>query len=341
MRLLRVAVPTGIGDTLWAMTKVGAILRQENAQGGGYGGVHVRVCAGAVPHSLETRAFDFLQNIPFVKKVDHVVHPIHPPGRHYEIDGCIYLPSGKVASSHFDYLLIANHSLERGVRLEDFLPQHVVDWKILDSIPSVIQSPPVRDLFRSQLPFFVLYCSALRNYSSRNNGYNNWDEDFSSRWSLEDWAQVLIDLYDCFGQGLQPVITGAEYDKTCAARVIELVRERRANLPILDLCGTCTTPETLAVLRQASLVVGYPSGIPIAATFLGRPTVMFYNSNPILRENRGPGGEDVLMMSPGFPVSWTPPGADGHWYEYLRFGLHRPADVLAAVHRFRQRGLVP
>jgi ADP-heptose:LPS heptosyltransferase len=200
---------------------------------------------------------------------------------------------------------------------------------------------------RSQLAngelYFVAYLSQGVFYDRPEvSGYNRSDHTCPGRWTLEDWCDTIALLDQHLERRYRCVLVGASYDASCASETVARLRRKHPHLvePV-NLTGSCSVLETIEVLRRAALVVGYPSGIPILATYLRRPTVMFYNYNPVSRVRR-PDGHGVieLMHAPGFAVSWVPPDCLGTSYEYLRFGLHRPADVLEKVKRFQKRCLM-
>jgi hypothetical protein len=329
--LLTVAVPPGIGDSLWSLTKLPAILAREEAeQPGRYAGAKVLLAGMGENHPMGRRAMAFVLGLPGVVAAVQSGLPIHPPGRFATALGFEYLSSGRVNEPGLDgYRLIANGAVERGTRLERWLPEFTADFDILDSFRYGPASSASWELLTRPRPPFVIYTSALAAYEG-GGGYN---PPGPGRWSISDWADVIVFLSAMLGEA-SCVIVGADYDRPCAVAVQALVRQRCPSVEVQNLCSLLPIHETMLILRRAPLVVGYPSGIPILSTYMGRPTVMFYNGRPMHA-----GGSRVLM-GPGFPTSWVPPRALGRTYAYLRFGVHAPVDVLACAAEFARRGVL-
>ena len=121
-KVLRVALPPGIGDAFWCLLKVAALCRSERACG-----VDVEVCGGPPYRSRE-----FLEAFDFVRSVSHtelriIEAEFTTPGGEYN-----YAPSQPRWHNRFDWMLQANGHLERGQRIEDWLPELEIDWKVMD-----------------------------------------------------------------------------------------------------------------------------------------------------------------------------------------------------------------
>jgi hypothetical protein len=81
------------------------------------------------------------------------------------------------------------------------------------------------------------------------------------------------------------------------------------------------------LLRQSSLVVSFPSGLAVAACYLGVSTVAFFGS-----EGRSVLPDDELWFSDSFATNWAPPAmlASGRYYPAI-YGRENPDTVFAAA----------
>ena len=89
-------------------------------------------------------------------------------------------------------------------------------------------------------------------------------------WTPERWAELarlLTGAFDLDGV----VLLGADWDRGFADGVRDLLP-----CPCVDLVGKLPLGGTLRVLLRARYLVAFPSGIPILATALRVPTMMFY-----------------------------------------------------------------
>src|SRR5882672_3081276 len=129
---MKYILPQGVGDSCWAMFKIQAINSKLDP------GSPIDVYLTCSERSqVQERALDFLRRFDFIHTVDMRINYgiLNTRGEHY----IPFTPGG-----YWDYIedgmyefegerycvLIPNAPLERGIRLEQWLPHHAIDWDI-------------------------------------------------------------------------------------------------------------------------------------------------------------------------------------------------------------------
>lgn len=246
-RRLRVFVPAGIGDALWALTKMQALKSSTRA-------AHLEVV------TPETRAVEFIRGFDFVDSVaveQFSVLACNEPTQ----DGWIYRRSGR-RGNDLSWFLIPNEALERGQRLHEWLPELRTNYDVmrqyrvrLDALYEILP-----ELSRGH-GHAVLYAGpASGNTLGGGGGFNTGE-----LWKPEDWAELANLLAR---RGLGVYLVGGETDVGYAEKI---------HTPALvNMVGRCAIDMTMALLASASAVVSYPSGIGIAAAYLGAATAILW-----------------------------------------------------------------
>jgi len=139
----------------------------------------------------------------------------------------------------------ANLHLESGKRIESFLPSIPTNLHFDINLPKCEKYGKI-----------ILYTASLR-------ANMNW-----RGWLPEDWDNIIGYL---IGMGLQDdiVMVGAEWDR-------DYLWYCHQSYPDIEYMIGEPLESVLAVVNQAKLLVGFPSGIPIMSIIMGTPTVMFY-----------------------------------------------------------------
>src|SRR5215813_9755365 len=127
-RAMKFILPTGIGDSLWALVKIQSIRDTLDPAGK----IDVTLVGGN--HHIDSRAVDFVRRFQFVDSVTVQPFSIHQEGDLTYFDGTYrYLEDGRYTILGQPYvMLIPNADLERGERLESWLPRYAPNWRIFD-----------------------------------------------------------------------------------------------------------------------------------------------------------------------------------------------------------------
>ena len=295
------ALPPGIGDAFWCLLKVAALCRSERACG-----VDIEVCGGPPYRSRE-----FLEAFDFVRSVSHtelriIEAEFTTPGGEYN-----YAPSQPRWHNRFDWMLQANGHLERGRRLEDWLPELEIDWKVMDHFRWPGKAVERAAAIGKQLGAYCVF------YAGPEIGNTRAGHNRNGLWRPADWVR-LAEL--ARQAGLQVVFAGAAYDRSYLTNYLLPAGLKECH----DYLGAWQIEVTLAVIRGARFHVGYQSGLGIVATFLGVPTAMFWRpyGDSILPDQRVTFREEMA-------TAWVPPEhvASGRYLPCI-YGRSTPEGIM-------------
>jgi len=252
---LRVALPPGIGDVHWTCQKLRGLSEYV-------GGRPIHAYVGADPSHASVH---FLKLVPYVAQafqdkeaLDAIVYkmpPNHRDPRWSTLEGCANWQG-------FDYILVANGHLERGERIETWLPEIDTEYTypLLISDETKVQMQALAGVRPT-----LVYMSG----TGPNIGFHNgW-------WDVGDWVDVVARLNV---EGIEPVLIGAANGHDEAYRDW-FVRAGGKRLKYLDLIGQTTHEQVCALVVDASVWVGLNSGTGIIAAMQGTPTVMMWSDD--------------------------------------------------------------
>lgn len=289
MKKLTVAVPPGIGDSLWSMVKIQSIM-----QIGGYD-----YCKVAIKDTKLNRGKDFLLHFDFVDEVEYEVFPIHPPSAEFgaifstglsklfgesavidsgfkselnyveETGEYIYIDSCQNFLNRYDWLLIANGHLERGNRLETWLLQFKTNFDIgVDNFVftenEIENAERIHKYLLDNKPFVVFYLGP--KWGNTINGHNR-----GSLWTLKNWYETVM-LMNEHNKDLRFVLIGASYDADYAGEFYTTYGDKR----FINLTGATEIGTTYALIKRSNFILSYQSGIGIFSVYLGVPTACFW-----------------------------------------------------------------
>jgi ADP-heptose:LPS heptosyltransferase len=167
---------------------------------------------------------------------------------------------------HYDsFVLSANHHLESGHRIEEFL---------IDLPTSFTISPLTGDWSKDFASGFItgpsigIYTSAYGN--ARHAHYDGWDQD--------KWSDFIQKLHERLGKRHTFVIIGAPYDQNLSEMVAAKLEAR--GIPYKMLIGH-SLARVVEVLKMLNYFVGFPSGLSILNEMLGKDGVMFYGKHVV------------------------------------------------------------
>jgi hypothetical protein len=158
-----------------------------------------------------------------------------------------------------DFLLEINTHLEKGRRIEDFLPDLEIVWQ-----PPWVTTEVCDDLPESEI-YIGIYCAAY----SIQRLWGFWDE--------KGWFE-LINMIHKERPNAMFVMIGAQWDAPLAAKVMELMKDN--NIPHHNTVGL-NLGYVLQLLRRLNYFIAFPSGLPILNESLGKNTFMFYPTSLI------------------------------------------------------------
>lgn len=307
-----VAVPPGIGDALWSLVKIPDLKRK-----GGY--KRVVIC----PKSTGlNRSADFLARFDFVDDVQYVDFPIHPPEAsptNTDRDGrYVYIDSEK-GWRGFDWLMISNGHLERGHRLENWLPELATDWTIGQQFTYEPDDLAAADAAAPDSPFVVFYPGPLRGNTT--DGHNR-----GPLWTPDDWVSVHNAVCDA---GFRVAYVGASYDRPYMDGQLLPALNSGGRSGYKDLVGELAIGATFALIERAQFTLSYQAGVGIFPLYRGRKSAIWWR----------PDGDSIspnikLMFDERMNGAWVPPQYAGNHLP-LYYKKDGPKEV---IQKLRDRG---
>lgn len=296
---LRVAVPAGIGDSLWTMTKIRSMLKQYGAKK-----AIVTLCGGP-----PRRAGDFIERFDFIERAEY--SDLSCVKDEWWTGTGTYNWGNSQPRWHnrFDWMLQANRQLESGERLEDWLPEFETDWSVVTdcfrlTLGELQDAVRRRDLGRYALFYFG-------PYAGKGTGHNRGE-----LWKPADWKKLAERVRS---MGIKIVGVGAEWDLNYWEK-----RLRPAGVPLDDnLIGKTTIGELCALISKAEFLIGYQSGLVNFACYAGVNCAGFWRPHgDSIHEER------YVSFSERMATAWAPPEAvDSGRYLPLIYGKCTPESI--------------
>lgn len=270
LKTVRVGVSPGLGDSHWIMTKMESF-RERNAVD------HLVISTGR-DYSAE-----YLKLLPFVDEVEK-------RERHFNL-APLYDEKNPRATTRFhegvDWFMDAGALMWiRNLRLTEIIPEYETNFHYPIRIPEADEAF-ARDLKAQNGGQLVLF------YTSSIGNNENWNP---TSWKMADWLELGRRILALTGS--RPVIIGQTWDSDYSRAMAALP----GGDALRDMTGQTTMAQTLAMIREASLVVAFPCGIPIMGVTFGRPTVCFWPVRGI---------SDPGRFNKEFMRTWVPPDVDG------------------------------
>ena len=294
---MKFLLPTGIGDSCWALMKIQSV-RDKLSPGNP---IHVSLVGSE--DSKDSRALDFVRRFSFVNSADMRPYSIHG-GSLFRSDGTYnYVSDGWYEFDSERYcVLIPNAALERGERLESWLPQYPIDWNIFRKFYIATDEYSLADGLLHRGSYAVFYPGPL--HGNTIDGHNR-----NAIWKPHDWVELGRRIHEQLG--LHIVVVGAPYDATYFDYLVG--PELNGDLDHwTNLIGRTNLGQLYAVTSRAKFVVSYQAGVGIVSTYLGTPTAIFWR----------PHGDSIsphhyLTFDERMASAWVPP-------KILESGSHLP-----------------
>lgn len=305
--MMRIAVPPGIGDSLWSLTKIPAIKSLHPDE-------PIVVC---VQNTSLNRSEDFLLHFDFIDEVSYRDFPIHYANPIIDEDGAyLYIMSCKDFLHKYDYLLIANGHLERGKRIEEWYPELDTDldiglnnWQWREQ--ELLEAEQIHKNALSDNPFVVFYIGP--KMGNTVEGHNN-----GPLWTLEQWVKVSELMLE-HNPDLRFVLVGAQYDYSY---IIDLLFEYPCPY-WLNLVGATRIGTTYALIKRSKFLLSYQCGIGIFSVYLNHPTGIWWR----------PYGDSILprtmlTFNEDMRTAWTPKWAIDKCYMDMIYTKVAPSNIV-------------
>lgn len=288
---MKFLLPTGIGDTTWALTKIKAIASRL-----GDGVVDIGITCHR-EDIVETRSLEYVRRFPFVDSVNMVPSgSILKTGQYTDAKGrYCYIDDGDTTFAPPWYALIPNAPLERGERLETWYPEDPIDWTITRSwVNTDVEKKQVADI-KSRIGEYAII------YPGPESGNTFEGHNRGGLWTPKQWVEIALRIK---AMGLTPVAIGASYDWSYWRH--HVAHALKAVDPTMKLVypfiGSMKIGQTLAVIREAKFGIYYQSGLGVWSAYESVPTAMFWR----------PDGNSIhpvrkLCFDERMATAWVPP----------------------------------
>jgi len=246
---VKILVPPGIGDGYWVAVKLRGFLQ---ARGIDLPEVYVHKTGPA-------RAAEFWQRVPFVRwggfaefANRRIIRQAYVEGTH---------PVQKNVGA-FDFFLSFNGTLGKGRSLQEALPGPE-EWDL-----------PLFRTKRHELAS-TLYPQVYGDYIVTAF----WDKSFYRKWLAEfSEGQIVETLRLLQDQGLQVIVTGAEWDKGGIAE-----RVAASDARFESLIGETSFGALTGLLAGSKGVFGFPAGSTLLGPLFGAPTLLLWSERQFPR----------------------------------------------------------
>ena len=251
-------------------------------------------------NELQDRALDFLRRFKFIDKVDMRLN--YGLLNNYGVDKPPFTPGGYwdyIEDGMYDFkgetycVLIPNAPLERGIRLENWLPHYQINWNIFDDFQITSKERAYGAMVRSKVgPYAVFYPGPL--HGNTIEGHNR-----NMLWKPSEWITLGERIHKELGLAI--VAVGATYDYEYYSHMLA-PRLNGSSSHWIDLIGRTTLGELFAVTSNAKFVISYQAGVGIVSTYLKTPTAMWWRPRGNSISQSG-----FLSFEEEMSTAWTPP----------------------------------
>lgn len=164
-----------------------------------------------------------------------------------------------IESGEKKFFLSANEHLEKGIRIEEWLPDLPATFKIDYDTPW-----EHKDLAWKMV---VNHGVCIGIYTSAYSNARNWNG-----WMAKEWINFIGRIHQVRSDATFFII-GAEYDTGTPGEIMEWMDEN-----LVNYVNTIGQPLTVVVelLKLMDLFCGFPSGLSILNATLGKRGIMFY-----------------------------------------------------------------
>lgn len=309
-QLLRYVVPTGIGDSVWALTKIQDINEKTNE-----GRPINLIVSGNPTNIIDHRALSFLKRFKFLNGVtlqdisvirDHS-NPSDEKGRYR------YEPDGIQGNFHF---LCPNAALEKGIALKDWLPDYKLDWSIFDHFDWSGTEQGTSN--GKAMGNFVAF------YLGPKTGNTTEGHNRNGLWRPKDWidlGRVLI------SRGMEIAVVGAPYDRSYWEENVKPLMEKSGQkwhdyIGVYDDVGV-----TFAFLKEAKFMVSYQAGLAMVLHYLGCKSVIWWRPEC---DSIHPGR--YITFSEEMRYAWNNPALRNN-YIGLVYGRENVGDIVGILEK--------
>lgn len=318
---MKFLLPQGIGDSVWALHKIQSV-RDALAPGSP---IDISLACGE-RSTIQDRALDFIRRFDFVHSATMQLaeirnNPVFHPAGYWN-----YIPDGMYNFSGERFcVLIPNAALERGTRLEQWLPHYPIDWGIFSHFRISDQEHITGRKLRERIgDYAVFYPGPLGGNTFEGHNRN-------MLWKPQEWVELGEHIHQQFN--LPIVLVGAPYDYDYYEYFLAPALNAAASSPShwTNLIGRTTLGELWSVTSNARFMISYQAGVGIISTYLNTPTAIFWRARGDSISNHG-----FLSFEESMASAWVPPSViESGRHLPLIYGRHKVDYIMGEI---RSRG---
>jgi hypothetical protein len=218
-------------------------------------------------------------------------------------------------------VLIPNAPLEKGIRLEDWLPQYPINWNIFhDFHIEISERIKAADVHAQIGDYAVFYPGPLAGNTVE--GHNR-----GPIWKPEDWAELGERIHREFG--LHILVVGASYDLAYYSSMLEPLLKGKDYWT--SVIGRTNLGELWSLTDRSKFVVSYQAGVGIISTYRETPTAIFWRQH-----GNSISSSHYLTFDEKMASAWVPPKVlDSGTHLPLIYGRHDVDYILSEVRQRR------
>ncbi len=273
LKRTKILVPPGIGDSYWSLIKIRDFC-EKNELG-------IPDVYATSPEGGRDRSADFIKRFPFVHFAGYVKVDKKDP-----VFDEAYRKNGRTIFENVygcDYFISYNGVMRFDESPETKDVQYLANW--FEPMFQTRKEELFGPSFRSGHGKYAIV------YFIGHGMYQRWVREFDEN----EIAKTLTKF--ARRTNLHLVFVGASWDEDSTGKMVfDMVEARKTNL-----IGKTDLSECFSLLKSASCVIGYPSGVSIMATRFRTPTLLLWNKS--FRES--------------FWRDACPPQSWGKWYQTM------------------------
>jgi hypothetical protein len=262
---INILVPPGIGDSVWAMIKIQSLAKKLTHPEEPV--INVRLSCNDPDHMIESRSLEFISRFSFVNSAEMFPCPIThnnyaTPEGYYN-----YILDGPRDHEKVNYVMMPNAPLERGIRLENWLPEYEANWDVMDEWAFKPDELAFAKSLESEHGEYVIF------YMHSIYGNTTWGHNRNALWKPEEWVELsrkIREMHD-----VKIVAVGASWDNDYYDECIQpLLKEEEEHW--VNLIDQTTIGQALAVGKSARYIISFQGGISMVPNYMGTPAAIFW-----------------------------------------------------------------
>ena len=250
----KILLPPGIGDVYWSLVKMESFLKKKEL-----GKPDIYVACRPDKYNSGTRAFLFIEQFSFVNSTGIVLDNDLADDQEFWTHAYTQSHTGIFENViGCDYFIVYNGPINAGVSLDAVDMEYGCNWGL--EIPDSIGAISIMQEVVYKYGNYIVY------HFGTQGTYKYWTQEFS--------VNEIIESIKCVSGRTQttPILVGSIWDRD-DTELLRIIKEAGC----VDMLGKTSFEGLCGLLRGSNMVVGYPSGLEMLATILGKKTLTLWS----------------------------------------------------------------